>query len=102
MLPVFEQGNTILFSWPNSFQPDVPPHLSVIEPFGLTAIHSETARGEPILTGGMFWSLVVVPNTPGVYMFEWLAQRTLVSSTYNFIDRGTFKVHQTLAGGFGG
>ena len=92
MLPVFEQGDTVQFTWESLVAPDAAPNFSVTEPFSKTVIHSGTA----ITSGALaYYGLFTMPQSLGFYSFEWLARKTISGSAYNFVNRGTFRVEKT-------
>ena len=63
----------------------------VIEFQRSTVLHSATAQTSGTLE---FYDFFTV-SSPGMYLYEWFAQKTLIGSVFNFIERGVFRVERT-------
>lgn len=88
---VFEQGDTQMFTWMASVAPDAAPRLSIVDSAG-TVLHSATA----VASGGAFYySMFVMPEQSGWYLYEWAAYKTIAGSAYPFLNRGMFRVDET-------
>lgn len=87
-----EAQDTFQITYQTSVAPDSAPNLAVLEPFGFTAIHSGTMQTSGPLA---FYEFISAPNSPGVYLFEIFAQKTLISSIFTFTERGCFRVERT-------
>lgn len=92
MIPIFEAGDTVQFTWSASVAPDAAPVFSITEPFSKTVIQSVTAQQSGSKD---YYSLYTMPQSLATYLFEWKAQKTLVGSVYDFFSRGTFRVEKT-------
>lgn len=87
-----EAQDTFQITYQTSVAPDAAPNLMVREPFGFTSIHSGTMQTSGPLA---YYDFITAPNSPGIYLFEIVAQKTLISSVYNFTERGCFRVERT-------
>ena len=89
----FEVGDTRQFTFVSSVAPDAEPILKITGIVG-TVINSITSVQSDATH---FYAMVTMPTSEGVYMGEWLAQKTLsVSSTvYPFVSRFLFNVALT-------
>jgi hypothetical protein len=88
---VFERGDTQQFIWTASIAPDGAPRLSIVDSAG-TILHSATA----IQSGATaYYSMFIMPNVDGWYLYEWEARKTIAGSSYPFINRGAFRVGMT-------
>jgi len=92
MIPVFELGDTQQFIWTASVAPDMAPNLGITEPFSLTVIHSATAL---MSSATQYFAFITMPSSVGIYLFEWIAQKTLSGSAYIFIEKGCFRVEES-------
>jgi hypothetical protein len=92
MMPTFEQGDTIQFTWESLVAPDAAPAFSITEPFSKTVIQTGTALASGSLA---FYGLFTMPQSLGVYLYEFAANKTISGSVYPFVDRGTFRVEKT-------
>ncbi len=87
----FEAGDSRQFTWVSSVAPDAAPILKVTGLAG-TIINSITAQQSDTTH---FFALFTMPTSEGVYMGEWYAEKTVVSSAYPFVSRFLFNVAQT-------
>ena len=92
MIQVFEKGDTQQFTWTASVEPDAAPNLGITEPNNLSIIHSATALSS---SSREFFAFITMPDSVGIYLFEWIAQKTLSGSAYNFIEKGCFRVEES-------
>lgn len=92
MIPVFEKGDTQQFTWIASIAPDAAPNLGITEPFNLSTIHSATALSSSTRE---FFAFITMPDSVGIYLFEWRAQKTISGSAFNFIEKGCFRVEES-------
>jgi len=88
MIETLEPGDTPLFSWTGSLQPDSAPLFSITGPDG-SVVTSFTSQSSD---ANNFYALYTIPSTPGYYVATWLAQRTVVGSVRNFVDKFSFQV----------
>lgn len=91
-MDIFEPGNTIQFTFTSSIAPDNAPSFSVYTTTSMTLVISQTA-----ITSGAtgYYSLYTIPSTDGLYVGEWVAQKTISSSAWNFKKRFVFNVKAT-------
>lgn len=90
---VYEAGATHQFTWVASVAPDAAPRFSVQDATG-TVVASFTAVQSSATD---YYALFTNPTSPlGYYLAEWLAQKTINGSAYNFVTRLRFVVDQTL------
>lgn len=88
---VFERGDTQMFTWLASVAPDSAPRLSIVNSAG-TVLHSASA----VASGGAhYYSMFVMPQACGWYLYEWEAYKTIAGSAYPFYNRGLFRVDET-------
>lgn len=87
----FHPGNTVQFTWVSSVAPDAEPTLvitglndTVIA--SLTSIQSDSTH---------YYALYTIPTSIGVYMGEWQANKTVVSSVYPFNKSFLFRSNPT-------
>ena len=92
MIPVFEKGDTQQFTWIASVAPDAAPNLGITEPFSLTTIHSALSISS---SATEFYAFITMPDSVGIYLFEWRALKTIQGSAYNFIEKGCFRVEES-------
>lgn len=90
MNDVLEYGSTYKFTWTGSTAPDSAPRLSIVNS-AATLVYSSVAL---TLDAYGFYAFVPAP-TPGWYLYEWLAQKTINGSVYDFIERGVFRTDRT-------
>lgn len=89
VLPSFEPGNTVQFTFVSSVQPDAAPGFSVVDQDG-TVVASFTS-----LTSGTtaYYALYTMPNSaPRHQIGKWTAQKTVNGSAYNFVRSLVFRV----------
>ena len=91
-LPIFEQGNTLQFTWVSSVAPDAAPTFKVKDGRTSTIITSVTALQSDATH---YYALYTMPTSDGFYSAEWFAQKTVLGSAYNFIKRFGFRVDET-------
>ena len=92
MLPqVYECGDTLKFTWVSCVQPDGAPRLSITDSAGMIYT-SMTAQSSSSLS---YYTMVTMPQTPGWYLAEWMALKSIVGSSYNFPNRSAFRVDRT-------
>lgn len=92
MREAFEVGDTIQFTWVSSIVPDSAPWL-FITGSGNTIVASITSVESG--AAGYYYALYTIPNSAvatGVYMLEWMAQKTITTSVYPFRKRDLFNV----------
>ena len=82
----FEPLNTKQFTWVSSVAPDAEPILKITGVGGtviasLTSTQSDTTH---------YYSLYTLPNTEGVYLGEWYAEKTISTSARPFIKKFIF------------
>ena len=88
---VFERGDTQQFIWTASIAPDSAPRLSIVDSAN-TVLHSATS----IQSGATaFYSMFIMPNADGWYLYEWQAFKTIAGTAYPFVNRGVFRVGMT-------
>lgn len=92
MMPTHEQGDTVQFTWESLVAPDSAPTFSVTEPFSKTVLQSGTALQSSTTA---YYGLFTMPQSLGVYLYEFAALKTIGSSVFPFVDRGTFRVDKT-------
>ncbi len=87
----FESQNTLQFTWVASVAPDSAPILKITGVDGstvtsLTSISSDSTS---------YYALYTLPNTQGICMGEWYAEKTVSSSVRPFIKRFVFNIVPT-------
>ena len=87
----FEKGNTIQFTWVSSVAPDSAPTLKVLNNSlttvaSITSISSDTTH---------YYAMYTTPASEGIFIGEWVAQKTVAGSAYNFVKRLPFTVRET-------
>ena len=93
MIPEFEAGNTVQFTWVSSVAPDSAPTFSVKGGIGNTLINSFTATQSD---STHYYALVTMPNSGEVYLRgEWRALKTFAGSAYQFLKRFQYKTIET-------
>lgn len=92
-LITLQPGNTVQFTWVSSIAPDAAPRFNVRDK-GNTVVHSATAAQSNTFD---FYALYTIPDGDAWYSAEWLAQKTIGGSAYNFINRLGFRVLETIA-----
>lgn len=85
----FETGNTVQFTFTSSIAPDSAPLLKITGIGTTTPINSLTAVASD---STHYYALYTMPTSAGVYMGEWHAEKTVVSSTYPFKKRFLFNI----------
>lgn len=93
---VYEMGDTIQFSWTASLAPDAAPNLAIQDEGG-TYLYSGTAQQSSSV---QYYAMVTMPYTPGWFLYQWTAYKTIASSAYPFINRGVFRVDRTTLAQF--
>jgi len=93
---IYEMGDTIQFTWTASLAPDSAPRLTIQDAAG-TYVYSGSAQQSSSV---QYFSMVTMPYTPGWFLYEWTADKTIASSLYPFINRGVFRVDRTTLGPF--
>ena len=91
MISTFEPGNTIQFTFVSSVAPDSAPIFKMTG-IGSTVVASITASQSD---STHYYAIYTFPVSEGIYLTEWFAQKTLVSSTFNFIKRDLYQVKTT-------
>lgn len=92
MVSIFEKGNTVQFTWVSSVAPDSAPILKITD--GLTdAIIASVTALQSAATA--YYALYTMPNSDGEFSGEWIAQKTVNGSAYDFIRRFGFRVATT-------
>lgn len=98
--PTFEPGDTMQFTWASSVAPDAAPIFkismvncaevtsggalaSVIA--SVTAVQSDTTH---------YYALFTMPTSPGYYMGQWDARKTVSGSAYNVLKHIGWKVQR--------
>lgn len=94
MIPVFEVDNTVLFTWTASVAPDSAPIFKVTDTVNDTVITSITALQS---SSTEYYVPFTMPGSEGLFVGEWRALKTLVSSAYPFVKRFQFRTTQTKA-----
>lgn len=96
-VPVFEDSNTVQFTWVSSVAPNSAPLFSVENQSGsvvssFSSISSDTTH---------YYALYTMPNVANQtwQVATWTAQKTVSGSAYNFIRRIVFKVEKTQVPG---
>lgn len=88
-LPVFEPGDTKLFTWVASLAPNAAPRLVVYGVDNSTVIASITSQQSDTTH---YWTLFTMPTSEGHYRARWHAQKTSISSAYDIITPLLFRV----------
>ena len=93
-IPAFELGHTVQFTWVASVPPDAPPIFAVRRELDQVYVSSVTAISS---SSTAFYSLFTIPTSPAntYYTGEWLAQKTVQGSAYDFISRFSFLGQRT-------
>lgn len=92
MIDVFEQGNTIQFTWTSSIAPNSAPILKITEGLNSSVIASITALQSDTTH---YYALYTIVGSSDFYSGEWFAQKTVNGSAYNFIRRFGFRAVTT-------
>jgi len=92
-LMTFEPGNTIQFTFVSSVAPNAAPNFAVRDKAN-TVIHSGTSATSDTTH---FYALYTIPDGNEWYSGEWLAQKTVSGSVYDFIRRFGFRALETIA-----
>lgn len=87
----FEPTNTLQFTWVSSVSPDAEPILKITGVDGstvtsLTSVQSDSTH---------YYALYTLPNTEGICLAEWYAEKTVSSSVRPFIKRFVFNIVDT-------
>lgn len=90
MIPIFEPGNTVQFTFVSSVAPDSAPIFKVTGVAetiiaSITGIQSTTTA---------FYAMYTIPTSKGYYIGEWFAQKTVNSSAYNFVKKFVWRVDE--------
>lgn len=88
MREAYEAGDTVQFTWVSSIAPDSVPIVKITDIANAVTSLTSVESG----ASGYYYALYTMPNTAGVYMVEWYAQKTIVSSVYPFRKRELFNV----------
>lgn len=91
MRDTFDTLNTVQFTFVSSVAPDSAPVFKVTG-IADTVINSISATQSD---STHFYTLFTMPNSQGVYMGEWFAQKTVAGSVYNFNKKFLFNVRPT-------
>jgi len=91
MISIFEPGDTIQFTFVSSVAPDSAPIFKVTG-IADTVIASLTSVQS---TTTAFYAMYTIPTSEGFYIGEWVAQKTVNSSAYNFVKKFVFRAETT-------
>jgi hypothetical protein len=87
-----EAGDTVQFTFTTSVAPDAAPSFAVVG--GSDALVSSATALSSGTTA--YYAMYTMPNSAdGVYMGEWLAQKTVSGTPYQFRKRFLFNVVTT-------
>jgi len=84
----YNRGHTVQFTWTSSVAPDSAPVLAVTG-IDNTLINSITSTSSDSTN---YYVLYTMPTSVGIYLAEWVAEKTVVSSTYPFKKAFLFNV----------
>ena len=91
-IPVFENSNSVQFTFVSSVAPDSAPLFSVTGRTGSVVASFTSATSNST----SFYALYTMPDALEDYQVaKWTAVKTVNGSAYNFVRRIRFKIEQT-------
>ena len=84
----FEPLNTLQFTWVSSVAPDSEPLLKVTGVDGTTVTTLSSVQSDST----HYYALYTLPNTEGICLAEWYAEKTISTSARPFIKSFVFNI----------
>ncbi len=91
-IPVFEPLNTLQFTVVTSVAPNSAPALTIHGIASQAVVDSLTSQ---VSDSTHHYAFVTMPDTPGYYLADWYAEKTLVSSVFPFQKLFPFRIVRT-------
>lgn len=90
-IDVFERGHTAQYTFTTSVAPDAAPWLFI------TGLTNTVIASISALTSAStaYYALFTMPTSTGIYKGEWVAQKTVNGSAYDFKRAFLFRVTET-------